>query len=131
MSLARGPRASDWCFHEVSVLPIGSYPAGADKGAPAHFIGLDPASARFWGHRCGLVFGPEPKFHSGRVLGGVLGPPVEMLLEVDHSTRSISLAHASESSDQPHCGIYSNENVVEIGSFAVVLQAILMQSHVR
>jgi hypothetical protein len=35
------------------------------------------------------------------------------------------------SSDQTLCGIYSNENVADIGSFAVVLQAILMRSHPR
>jgi hypothetical protein len=41
---------------------------GASTGAPAHF----------WGRQCGPLFGPKPKFHARRVLGGILGPPVEM-----------------------------------------------------
>jgi hypothetical protein len=43
------------------------------------FIGLAPTPARFWGRQCGPLFGPKPKFRIGRVLGGVLGPPMEML----------------------------------------------------
>jgi hypothetical protein len=46
-------------------------------GSTGSFIGLAPASVRFWGRRCGLVFGPKPKFHASRVLGGVLGPSVD------------------------------------------------------
>jgi hypothetical protein len=44
-------------------------------GNVGSFIGLAPALTRFQGRRCGLFFGPKPKFHVGRVLG----PPVEML----------------------------------------------------
>jgi hypothetical protein len=40
-----------------------------------------PRAGMILGHWCGPLFGPKPKFHADRVLGGVLGAPVEMLLE--------------------------------------------------
>jgi hypothetical protein len=39
VSLARGPRASDWRCREVPALPIGSCRTGAGTGAPAHLLG--------------------------------------------------------------------------------------------
>jgi hypothetical protein len=57
-ALSRGAGAPD------RILPR----IGASTGAPAHF----------WGRQCGPLFGPKPKFRARRVLGGVLGPPVEM-----------------------------------------------------
>jgi hypothetical protein len=42
------------------------------------FIGLAPRRRDF-GATGGPIFGPEPKLHVDSVLGGVLGPPVEML----------------------------------------------------
>jgi hypothetical protein len=59
-------------------------------GSAGSFIGLAHAPARFWGRRCGPVFGSEPNFRASRVLGGVLGPPVEMLLLLDEDTNQKS-----------------------------------------
>jgi hypothetical protein len=54
-------------------------PHRGQHGSDDSFIGLAPAPARFCGRRCGPVFGLEPNFRVGRVLGGVLGTPVEVL----------------------------------------------------
>jgi hypothetical protein len=49
-------------------------------GSAGSFIGLAHAPARFWGHRCGPFLGSEPKIYARRVLGGILGASVEILL---------------------------------------------------
>jgi hypothetical protein len=47
-------------------------------GSASLFIGLAHVMALFLGCRCGLVFGIEPNFGAGRILGTKLGVPVEI-----------------------------------------------------
>jgi hypothetical protein len=68
----KGVRALEWHCRSVSALPIGSCCTRASTGAPTHLLG---SSTR----RCGPVFGPQSNFRADHFLGGVLGPPVEML----------------------------------------------------
>jgi hypothetical protein len=46
---------------------------------PAHLLGSPTRWRDFGGAGAVPVFGPEPNFHAGRVLGVDLGPPMEML----------------------------------------------------
>jgi hypothetical protein len=67
--------ALPWC----AGAPDRILPHRGRHGSAGSFIGLAHASVRFWGRRCGPFLGPEPKIRARRVLGGVLGAPVDML----------------------------------------------------
>jgi hypothetical protein len=52
-------------------------------------FGIQRAPVCFWACRWYTNLGPEPKIRAGRVLEGVLGTPVEMLLGPDWKVVSI------------------------------------------
>jgi hypothetical protein len=60
VSLARGPRASDWCCRELPVLPIGSCRTGAGTGAPTHLLGSPMRQRDFGGVGAGRFLALSP-----------------------------------------------------------------------
>jgi hypothetical protein len=58
-------------FPHAPGAPDRILPRRGRLGVPAKILGFRGAPTRFWGRRCGPVFGPKPKMSAGRVLRAV------------------------------------------------------------
>jgi hypothetical protein len=76
---AKGAPGVGLALQRAAGAPDRILPHRGRHGSTDSFIGLAHAPARFWGAPVQAGFRHRAQLCADRVLGGVLGPPVEML----------------------------------------------------